>query len=126
MVVKAAHLSIGLRAPGAGMVMADFAFEGAIVHSAELRDLIPAFLDVLRTIAPQVAQEVIATHPDVTGETRATRTYDRWCRWCETLAAVEALAWLSGALERSAPPGYWFGAHPRESSAFGFWPDDES
>jgi len=103
----------------------DFPFEGAIVHSAEARDQIPVFFDVLRTITPDAADDLVRRCPDVTGETTATHTYDRWCRWCETAAAADALTALIAALRHAAPAGYWFGSHPRAANEFGFWPDDE-
>jgi hypothetical protein len=42
----------------------------------------------------------------------------------ESEDADEDLQWLEELLEHYAPPGHWFGAHPGDGAAFGFWPLD--
>lgn len=75
------------------------------------RDLIPAFVDVLKYLRPRKNIEL-------------AMQYSRWVREPDSELASEYLMALIEALEEAAPEGYYFGAIEGDGSDFGFWEVD--
>jgi hypothetical protein len=93
-------------------------------------DLIPAFAEALIVRLEELEQEqhvrnrssgelrrAIADLEEVELRMAAPGYY-------ESEDPDEDLQWLEELLEHYAPPGHWFGAHPGDGAAFGFWPLD--
>lgn len=109
--------------------MAQFVFEGTVSHGTmRPQDLIPAFLHVLRQLAPAehdffiqedraVARWVAAGCPDFTTRTKSGAAFN------ERVSIF--LDELFDALNDWAPDGFYFGAHPGDGSDYGFWPVEE-
>lgn len=89
---------------------------GSISH-ATLRsyDLATAFLAALKELHPSRAEEIELSVP-----LEAWRM-ERHPYWDEEDASFLINENLYDALNDCAPEGYYFGAHPGDSSDFGFW-----
>lgn len=103
---------------------------GTVSHGTmREQDLIPAFATKLRNIAwrsPIDGQ----IDPEANRLYNAAKDYERqfgagnrpvWPAPDE--AASDLLEQLFDALDRYAPDGWYFGAHPGDGSDYGFWPD---
>jgi len=87
------------------------------VSSGTLRpeDLIPAFLDVLRSIRPlRRADRKLIREIDAAIEETGSDFY-------EDESAREYLDELFTALDSYAPPYFYFGSNPGDGADFGFW-----
>ena len=78
-------------------------------------DLIPAFLDVLKQYAPDNYDAYVKANPEV---------LDLDGMDDETLSWV--VEELFDELDKIAPEGTYFGAHPGDGSDYGFWSVEES
>jgi len=93
---------------------------GTISHGTlRPQDLIPAFLDALRTVDPTYDQLHFAWIPQYLACALVEGDASDWwssedCNWC--------LEDLISRLEESAPEGTYFGTHEGDGSDFGFWP----
>lgn len=87
-------------------------------------DLIPAFLDALREVAPDAYAQVVCTPFSVIpSDASGDNSHEFW----ESDDAQSLLESLFDTLNEYAPEGYYFGAHLGDGSDFGFWEcDDES
>lgn len=91
--------------------MTAFAHAGTVSHGTmRPEDLIPAFLDVLRELAPERAADFERTHLVVPVD------------GLEDEEQAEALDELFTLLDNAAPEGYTFGSHEGDGSDYGFWP----
>jgi hypothetical protein len=93
-------------------------------------DLIPAFAEALGIRLDELEKEQ-RTRSRSSGELqRALKDLENVelrigaSDYYESEEADEDLQWLQELLEHYAPPGHWFGAHPGDGAAFGFWPLD--
>lgn len=79
------------------------------------QDLIPAFMGVLRD-TPEYVQlmNVVPAYASV----------DKDSNWWNSEDATALLESLFDTLDLYAPDGYYFGAHPGDSSDYGFWGND--
>jgi hypothetical protein len=97
-----------------------YAIRGTVSHGTmRPQDLIPAFLDVARDIAPDAyAQMMFAGFPPIPAYVVDEGDASDWWRGEDCAALLESLFEL---LNEHAPEGYYFGAHPGDGSDFGFW-----
>lgn len=93
---------------------------GTISHGTHRpQDLIPAFLDALRTVNPAAYDQLTlgSGHPPI--PSYALEDEDaQW--WNEDAQWI--LEDLISCLEESAPEGTYFGTLEGDGSDFGFWP----
>ena len=87
------------------------------------QDLIPAFIDALREVAPAAYTQIIAA-PFPLVPAYVTDGGDSH-EWWNSEDAAYATAVLEDELCSQAPDGYYFGAHPGDGSDFGFWKYEE-
>lgn len=91
---------------------------GSIIHGTHrTQDLIPAFLDALREVAPSAHEQFILSG----GVPAYVADEGDSSGWWDTQAAAYMLDDLYEALDAHAPDGHYFGAHPGDGSDFGFW-----
>ncbi len=84
---------------------------GTVVHGTlQEEDLIPAFLDAIRSINPVEAAELELNYPE------------------EIASGDPEFCWetLLDKVNKYSPPFTYFGAHPGNSSDFGIWPNEEN
>jgi len=96
---------------------------GTISHGTlRPQDLIPAFLEALRTLNPAAYDQLMfgSGHPPIP----AYALEDEDAEWWHSEDASWVLESLGDALDESAPEGHYFGAHEGDGSDFGFWPID--
>lgn len=79
-----------------------------------LSDLIPVFVETLESLARQ--NKCLKQHRQLITEARACNPEDD--------SAAEILSDLDQALSEFAPPYAYFGAHPSDGAAYGFWLSD--
>lgn len=79
------------------------------------RDLIPAFMDVIRD-TPEYVQVMNAVP--------AHAMDDEDAEWWDSDEAAELLESLFDTLDGYSPEGYYFGAHPGNGSDYGYWETD--
>lgn len=98
--------------------MSNKASVGSISHGT-LRtiDLLVAFADELEYL------DANRTYAELIAEARARASSETAA---ESDDAGDVVAELTDALNEFAPPYCYFGAHPGDGSAFGFWPDMDS
>lgn len=89
---------------------------GSVINSTNrLQDLIPAFLDELRSLALDDYQQVLKDYPE----------YEPNLEDDDPFWDSEAAAYMSDVLfdylNNCAPDGHYFGAHVGDGSDFGFW-----
>lgn len=95
---------------------------GTISHGTlRPQDLIPAFLDALRTLNPAAYDQLMfgSGHPLIPSYALEDEDADWW-----TEDAQWILDDLTDRLAESAPEGHYFGALEGDGSDFGFWPID--
>lgn len=92
---------------------------GTLIHGTHrMCDLIPAMLEAIRDTAEYTQ---LSNHlPSVVTDPGASEWDDRWQD--EDIAYLHEE--LTDILERYAPEGYYFGAHPGDGSDFGYWRDE--
>lgn len=92
----------------------------SVIHGTHRnQDLIPAFLDTLRGQDPVAyAQITLAPFGAI-----PSYVFDEGdgSEWWDSEAAQWLIEDLHDALDRCAPVGCYFGAHPGDGSDFGFW-----
>jgi len=96
-----------------------YAVNESISHGTHrTQDLIPRFLAALIPLAPsaQVVQYALSPY----GYQDAVKGGDAHT-WWESTDALVMLEDLTDALNRKAPQGFYFGAHPGDGSDFGFY-----
>lgn len=75
------------------------------------RDLVPAFLDALRDLNPEAADQFTQDNPDVFTD--------------DGIVMVEDIDLvmddLYEAINKECPEGIYFGAHPGDGADYGFW-----
>jgi hypothetical protein len=96
------------------------------VSSGTLRtqDLIPAYLDTLRELAPAVYEQTVYMYAGFSAFP-AYAQEDPDSDWWHSDDAYSLLESLSDALSEHAPDGYRFGGHEGDGACFGFWKDDD-
>jgi len=94
---------------------------GTISHGTLLiEDLLPTFLEVIDEHDCRKFQEIVGESP--IPESAKQHPDDPW--WLSE-AAEDMLDAAFDALDEMAPSGLFFGAHPGNSSDFGFWPIED-
>jgi hypothetical protein len=86
------------------------------------QDLIPAFLDALRVVAPDAYAQVVCAPFGVVPADVNDGDSSAWWDGEDAAALLES---LFDALNENAPDGYYFGALDGDGSDFGFWPSGE-
>ena len=82
-------------------------------------DLIPAFIEVLREVAPDAyVQLMVAPFPPIPSYVHDDGNSSPW--W-DSEDAEWLLESLFDELDWQADEGYYFGAHPGDAADFGFW-----
>lgn len=91
----------------------------SIIHGT-LRscDLIPVFLDLLKSLRP-AEYEALMFNPFPAIPAYAAQ--DDNSEWWEGEESYDLLSRLFDLLDEEAPEGYMFGAHEGNGSDFGFW-----
>lgn len=104
--------------------MATTTLTGTVSHATmRPQDLIPAFLDALRVVAPDAyAQMMSAAFPPVPAYVQDEGDRSEW--W-DSEDASDLLEHLFDVLDEHAPEGYYFGAHPGDGSDYGFFRNEE-
>lgn len=88
--------------------------EGTLIHGTlRLEDLIPAFIAELRVMEAESLKldEIERTMEDPL--------------YFDGDEAPEDCLWIMDRLDKYAPDGMYFGAHPGDGSDFGWWTVDE-
>lgn len=83
-------------------------------------DLIPKYLAVLETYAPERVEYLRGVYP---------KSMNYWLGDSILSFRLEnewLLESLYDELDKLAPEGHYFGAHPGDGADFGFWPSEES
>jgi|DEB0MinimDraft_10_1074344.scaffolds.fasta_scaffold37485_2 hypothetical protein len=94
---------------------------GTISHGTHRpQDLIPAFLDALRTVNPAAYDQLTlgSGHPPIP----SYALEDEDAEWWETEDCGYVLEDVREKLEESAPEGTYFGTLEGDGTDFGFWP----
>lgn len=96
---------------------------GSVSHGTmRYADLIPAFLNELRTRDPaRYAALVVSPFGPVPGYVQDEGDDSEWWDSNDAFCLLEE---LFDALDDAAPDGTYFGAHPGDGSDYGFWPVD--
>jgi hypothetical protein len=96
---------------------------GTVIHGTlRTRDLIPAFLDCLRDVAPDhYAGYMVAPFGPIPAHVQDEGDSSEWWNSEDASALLEE---LTDTLNEHAPEGYYFGAHPGDGSDFGFWENE--
>lgn len=97
-----------------------FAGHGTVIHGTlRPQDLVPAFLNVARDVAPDAYEQMIAApFGPVPSYVQDEGDNSEWWHGEDCAALLESLFDL---LNEHAPEGYRFGAHEGDGSDFGFW-----
>ena len=96
---------------------------GTISHGTmRMQDLIPAFLDAVRGIAPAEYEAYMAMP---FGPAPAHALEDDDAEWWGSDDALYLFNDLMETLDQHAPDGYYFGTHPGDGSDFGYWPEED-
>ena len=95
--------------------MTTFQYAGTVSHGTlREEDLVPAFLSVLKDMAPEEAQVIEERYADEIAHLQEGKEPN-----------ADRLGWLMedlfDALNEKAPEGWSFGAHEGDGSDFGFW-----
>jgi len=95
-------------------------YKNQSVSHATMRpqDLIPAFLDVVRDIAPAHYEQVLLLP---FGFVPSYAREDEDSEWWESDECGHRLEELFDLLNDHAPEGFYFGSHPGDGSDYGFW-----
>lgn len=96
----------------------------SVIHATHRpQDLIPAFLDAVRDVAPAHYEGMMASS---FGPIPAyVQDEGDSSDWWQSDDASYLLEELFNVLNDHAPEGYYFGAHPGDGSDFGFWQIEE-
>ena len=89
-----------------------------ITGTHRMCDLIPAMLEAIRDTAEYA--QLSSRLPSVVTDPSASEWDDRW----QDDDVAYLYEELTDILERYAPEGYYFGAHPGDGSDFGYWRDE--
>jgi hypothetical protein len=85
-------------------------FTGTVSHGTmQPRDLIPAFVAILEHYKPEIARERLKEWTEIQNEQE------------QDIMESELVDRLFDDLDRLAPDGYYFGAHPGDGSDYGYW-----
>ena len=98
--------------------------KGTISHGT-LRacDLIPAFLDACREVAPDHYEAfMVAPFGPIPAYVQDEGDSSDWWQSDDACVLLEA---LTDILNEHAPEGHYFGAHPGDGCDFGFWQIEE-
>ncbi len=96
---------------------------GTVIHGTmRPQDLIPAFLNVLRKIAPDAYAQMIVSGGPIPAYVQDDGDSSDWWNGDDAAALLEG---LFDTLDEHAPEGHYFGAHPGDGSDYGFWPSEE-
>ena len=94
-------------------------------------DVLPAMYNTLNSEAPEAAQQFMANNPEfaqmlqkLEDEGESGFNYGNADPWWESEEAYWAYEDLESELDKLAPEGHYFGAHPGDSSDLGFWPNE--
>ncbi len=98
--------------------------KGTVIHGTlRMCDLLPAFLDCVREVAPDHYEGfmgapfgAIPSYVEDEGDDSA---------WWASDDAYNLLESLLDILNEHAPEGYYFGPHPGDGSVYGFWQCEE-
>ncbi len=100
-------------------------FENVSISHGTMRtqDLIPAFLDVVREVAPDHYEGLmVCPFPPIPSYVMDDGDSSEW--W-DSEDAGYLLESLFDILDEHAPDGFYFGAHPGDGSDYGFWRIEE-
>lgn len=92
--------------------------EPVSIGTFRMQDQIPAFLAELLRRDPAAHRAIGQTH-------RLGLGLDESSPWWQSEESAQTLEALFDALDAAAPKGFHFGSHPGNSSALGFWPNEE-
>jgi len=93
--------------------------DSTVIHATHrTQDLVPAFLEVLRDTPEYVQIVILPPFPLIPTE-------DDDPRWDTEEMSYLLNEDLFDALNKYAPEGYYFGAHPGDGSDFGYWKNEE-
>jgi hypothetical protein len=90
--------------------------EGTVIHGTMRReDLIPAFLEELKSISEEMYDAYLRNYPNYSTDESFMNSEDADCM----------LQDLFDELDSYAPKGMMFNSHPGDGSDYGFWVDPD-